>query len=187
MWVIRTISIRLKHNQGDRAVEILSPKRLNAVEYSIEIWGQLWIKCWYKGMMVSPRIWWEGGGHCEGEEAGTENLRLCTQSAGWQCYSHLLVPCCTSSPGHLIIFTQLRILRDGVVHTATYIYCLQFVGTVLGAQKVQLSKCRLGPDYCFCYMILSWSLPLKQNGGLRKLHGTDKGVIDMTGLHCVLM
>ena len=41
MLVIRAISIRLKHNQSDRAVEIPSPKHLNARVFSIEIWGQL--------------------------------------------------------------------------------------------------------------------------------------------------
>lgn len=39
MWVIRAISIRLKHNQSDRAVEIPSPEHLNAIEYSLSKFG----------------------------------------------------------------------------------------------------------------------------------------------------
>ena len=66
------------------------------------------------------------------------------------------------------------------------VFCTYYVvGTVLGAQKVQWSKCRFGPDYCFCYVILSWSLPLKQNGGWRKFMGLTRVLLTWQVLHCV--
>lgn len=184
MWVIRAISIRLKHNQSDRAVEIPSPKHLNAVEYSLSKFGGSCDVLVYKGMMAATQEYREGGGHCEREKRLVQKIpRLCTQSAGWQYYSHLLVPfCCLLVLVVLISFHPIKNIKGWGVHTANIYLLPAICRHCAGCSESSVIKMPFWSRLLFLLRDPVLEFASKTKWRVKKVYGTDKGVIDMTGL-----
>lgn len=122
------------------------------------------------------------GAEREREEVGAENpeaLYTHSRLGGRQYYSHLHVPfCCLLVLVVLIRFYPIKNIKGWGVCTARNCAGCSECSVIKNAIWVQTTVCN-------CYVIPSWSLPVKQNGGVRKFMGLTQVLLKWQVLHCV--